>query len=49
MPSLASSTTLKAMPFSDEDLVAASELREYLYCEKAWFLARQGFAVSVVP
>ena len=34
------------MPFSDEDMIAASELREYIYCEKAWFLARQGFAVS---
>jgi len=32
------------MPFSDEDMIAASELREYIYCEKAWFLARQGFA-----
>jgi len=34
------------MPFSDEDMIAASELREYIYCEKSWFLARQGFAVS---
>jgi len=34
------------MPFSDEDMIAASELREYIYCEKAWFLTRQGFAVS---
>ena len=34
------------MPFSDKDMIAASELREYIYCEKAWFLARQGFAVS---
>jgi hypothetical protein len=34
------------MPFSDEDMIAASELREYIYCEKAWFLTRQGFSVS---
>jgi hypothetical protein len=34
------------MPFSEEDMIAASELREYVYCEKAWSLARQGFAVS---
>jgi hypothetical protein len=40
------STTLKAMPFSDEEMIAASELREFVYCEKAWSLARQGFAVS---
>jgi hypothetical protein len=46
MPNLSSSTTLKAMPFSDKDMIAASELREYVYCEKSWFLARQGFAVS---
>ncbi len=41
-----SSSTLKEMPFSEEDMIAASELREYVYCEKAWSLARQGFAVS---
>jgi len=33
------------MPFSEEDMIAASELREFIYCEKAWSLARQGFAV----
>jgi hypothetical protein len=46
MPSIASSTTLKAMPFSDEDMVTASELREFVYCENSWFLARQGAPVS---
>ncbi len=45
-PSLTSSTTLKAMPFSDEDMIAASELREFVYCENSWFLARHGAPVS---
>ena len=34
------------MPFSDEDMIAASELREFVYCENSWFLARHGAAVS---
>jgi hypothetical protein len=33
-------------PFSSEDMVSASELREFLFCERAWFLNRQGFRVS---
>jgi hypothetical protein len=32
--------------FLPEDLVNASELREFVYCERAWFLSRQGFPVS---
>ena len=32
--------------FSPEDMVNASELREFVYCERAWFLSRQGFEVS---
>jgi len=33
-------------PFSSEDMVSASELREFLFCERAWFLSRQGHRVS---
>jgi hypothetical protein len=29
-----------------DELVKASELREFLYCQRAWFLNRQGFHVS---
>jgi hypothetical protein len=32
--------------FPPEDMVTASELREFLYCERAWFLNRQGYRVS---
>jgi len=32
--------------FPPEDMVNASELREFLFCERAWFLSRQGFRVS---
>jgi CRISPR/Cas system-associated exonuclease Cas4 (RecB family) len=32
--------------FGPEDMVNASELREFLYCERAWFLSRQGLRVS---
>jgi hypothetical protein len=32
--------------FQPEDMVTASELREFLYCERAWFLNRQGYRVS---
>jgi hypothetical protein len=33
--------------FPPEDMVTASELREFLFCERAWFLNRQGYRVSV--
>jgi hypothetical protein len=29
-----------------EDMVSASELREFLFCERAWFLSREGYRVS---
>jgi hypothetical protein len=32
--------------FPPEDMVNASELREFLFCERAWFLSRIGFPVS---
>jgi len=32
--------------FAPEDMVNASELREFLFCERAWFLSRQGYQVS---
>jgi hypothetical protein len=32
--------------FPPEDMVNASELREFLFCERAWFLSRQGFRMS---
>jgi hypothetical protein len=32
--------------FPSEDMVSASELREFLFCERAWFLSRQGHRVS---
>src|SRR5579863_6108474 len=32
--------------FAPEDMVNASELREFLFCERAWFLSRQGYRVS---
>jgi len=32
--------------FPPEDMVNASELREFLFCERAWFLSRQGYRVS---
>ena len=33
--------------FAAEELVSASELREYVFCERAWSLARRGHAASV--
>jgi hypothetical protein len=32
--------------FPQEDMVNASELREFLFCERAWFLNRQGFQMT---
>jgi hypothetical protein len=32
--------------FPSEEMVNASELREFLFCERAWFLNRQRFRVS---
>lgn len=32
--------------FSPEDMVSAGELREFLFCERAWFLSRRGFEVT---
>jgi hypothetical protein len=32
--------------FPPEDMVNASELREFLFCERAWFLSRQGYRIS---
>jgi hypothetical protein len=32
--------------FPPEDMVNASELREFLFCERAWYLGRQGYQVS---
>jgi hypothetical protein len=32
--------------FLPEHMVTASELREFLFCERAWFLNRQGYRVS---
>jgi hypothetical protein len=32
--------------FPSEEMVSASELREFIFCERAWFLNKQGFQVS---
>jgi hypothetical protein len=32
--------------FAPEDMVNASELREFLFCERAWYLGRRGYQVS---
>ena len=32
--------------FAPEDMINASELREFVFCERAWFLNREGFRVS---
>jgi hypothetical protein len=34
------------MNLDADDFVTASELREFVYCQRSWFLARQGFQVS---
>jgi hypothetical protein len=31
--------------FRPEEIVDVSELREFVFCERAWYLARQGHAV----
>ncbi len=32
--------------YSFEELINASELREFVFCERAWWLSRQGYTVS---
>lgn len=32
--------------YASDDLVSASELREFVYCERAWWLGRQGYQLS---
>ena len=32
--------------FPPEEMINASELREFLFCERAWFLSRAGHRVS---
>ena len=32
--------------FGPDDMVNVSELREFVFCERAWYLARQGHPVS---
>jgi len=32
--------------FAPEEMVNASELREFLFCERAWYLGRLGYQVS---
>jgi CRISPR/Cas system-associated exonuclease Cas4 (RecB family) len=39
-------TPRSASSFPPEEMVNASELREFIFCERAWFLNRQGFRVS---
>jgi hypothetical protein len=39
-------TPRSASSFPPEQMVNASELREFIFCERAWFLNRQGFRVS---
>jgi hypothetical protein len=38
--------TDKQEPFSPQDMVNASELREFVFCERAWFLSGQGQQVT---
>jgi hypothetical protein len=33
--------------FPAGELINASELREFVYCESSWWLSRQGYVVSV--
>jgi hypothetical protein len=35
-----------SMPFSADELVSASELREFVFCERSWHLSREGHTVS---
>ena len=34
------------MPFSPDEMVRASELKDFLYCQRAWFLNQRGFRAS---
>jgi CRISPR/Cas system-associated exonuclease Cas4 (RecB family) len=40
------SDTADENAFPAGDMVTASELREFVYCERAWWLSRQGYGVS---
>jgi hypothetical protein len=47
LTSVREASTVPAEPsFPPEDMVTASELREFVFCERAWFLSRQGLQVS---
>jgi hypothetical protein len=35
-----------SMPFSADELVSASELREFVFCERSWHLSWEGHTVS---
>ena len=35
-----------AAAFPADDLINVSDLREFVYCERAWWLSRQGYVVS---
>jgi hypothetical protein len=32
--------------YAAKDLISASELREFIFCERSWFLSRRGLPVS---
>jgi hypothetical protein len=35
----------RSAEYGFDDMINASELREFVYCERAWWLSRQGYAV----
>lgn len=39
-------TTGEDSQTDSRELVTASELREFVFCERAWWLSRQGYRVS---
>lgn len=39
------SNQLRADDLSDNDLVSASELREFVFCERSWWFTYHGYAV----